>query len=291
MWFYYALFNGFCFSIIRTFDKSLADKYNANTISFMMLSFSIIPILLLFFVFPIPADIFSLSFNFWWPLLSIWFIVFPLQNHFYYKALSLGEVSSVTSLFCLLPVFNVFTSYLTLGEVPSRYGVFGIIIIVLGIFILLKKGKLIYESDQVRREKDIKSIYNMITAMVLLAIGTTLDKVSLKESTPIFYSFANRFGAALIFLFLIWKNKKLSELVLAKEKFLAFTVIGIMQAVSYYAMMIAFMLAPTSYALSVRSCSFVFVALWGVIFFKEKLTLRKITAFALFVIGILFLVK
>lgn len=282
-WILFALFSAIILASRRVYEKNLTKSFGNFTMGFIVQSFSLIPTLLLFFFLPIPENFTNLSWQFWWPLLIIWLVIYPIQTYFMYSALRKGELSHVTPIMALLPVFNIISSYLIIGEIPSIFGLVGIITIVCGTYILLTDG------EKHTGEKYNKAVLYMIIATFCVAIGSTLDKVSISASTPVFYSFVNSLGASIVFLVLMYAYRQNNELGKVKNLILPLFILGIFQALSYTSSMLAFSYGPTSYVLAIRSSSFLFAALLAVFFVKEKLSKRKIFSFFLFLIGIIFI--
>ena len=248
---------------------------------FVVQFFSLLPTLALFFFLPLPANIFNLPWRFWWPLLIIWLILYPIQTYFLYRGLREGELTKTTPLRALLPVFNIFSSYLIIRELPTAMGLTGIVLITLGTYILLQKT-----GDQSGNKYD-KSVLYTIAATICVAIGSTLDKVSIGASTPVFYSFMNTLGASIVFLILMHVYGERVQLRRIKTMIFPLSLLGIVQAISYTSSMLAFSYGPTAYVLAVRSSSFLMAATIGVIFLREKLNRNKVVTLILFIAGII----
>ena len=280
LWLPFALFSAIVLASRRVYEKNLTNAFGNFSIGFIIQAFSLLPTLALFLFLPLPDNILTLPWKFWWPLLIIWFILYPIQTYFLYRALREGELSETTPIMALLPVFNIVSSYLIIGELPTFLGSIGIISVVFGTYLLLKNPR--YTTSN----KYSKGVIYMIIATACIAIGSTLDKVSISVSTPVFYSFMNTLGASVIFLFLIYIYKQQEELKKIKIMVWPLVVLGIFQALSYTASMFAFSYGPTSYVLAVRSGSFLIASAVGIFFLKEVLSSQKIISYVLFVAGI-----
>jgi uncharacterized membrane protein len=125
--------------------------------------------------------------------------------------------------------------------------------------------------------------------VICTAIGSTLDKIAIGVSTPVFYTCVNMVGASAVFLVLTFAYKQQHELARVREVFWTVLLLGIVMALAFVAFASAFALGPTSYTLAIRSGGFLIAALWGVVLLKESLSVRKIFALVLFVLGTLFL--
>lgn len=282
LWIPFALFSAIILASRRVYEKNLTKSFGNFSMGFIIQSFSLIPTLVLFFFLPLPNSILHLPWQFWWPLLIIWVVLYPIQTYFLYRAFREGELSQVTPIMTLVPVFNTVSSFIFLRETPSVFGLVGILIIVLGTYILLRVN-VKKDTD----EKYNKAVIYMIIATLCMAVGSTLDKISINVSTPVFYSFVNSFGASIIFLILIYTYKQKEELSKVKTMILPLSLLGIFQALSYTSSMLAFSYGPTSYVLAIRASSFIFAAFLAVLFFKEKISVHKIVSFFLFLLGVL----
>ncbi len=292
MWLTFALASALLLAVRRIYEKDLTSRFGNFSLSFLLMTFSIPAVLVLFLFFPIPQNISALPWDFWWPLIVIWVILYPLQNYLLYRSLREGELSQVTPVSALLPVFNIVPSFFLLQELPSLFGAAGIITTVLATYLLLtdvRAGDLAVESVALhygaRKQKYNLPVLFMIGTVVCTAIGSTLDKVAIEVSTPVFYVCVNMVGAALVFLALTFAYRQQHELVRIKESFWTFTLLGVVMALAFVSFATAFTLGPTSYTLAIRSGGFIIAALWGLFLLKESLSSRKIVALVLFVLG------
>ncbi len=279
MWLSLAFLSAVLLSVRRVYEKELTAVFGNFSLAFVLQIFSILPILALFFFLPIPHDVFALGEQFWIPLIIIWVVILPVQTYFLYRSLREGELSEVTPVSVLLPVFNICSSFLVLHELPTFFGLIGIILTVIGTYVLLTD---VPRKD--RRRYNLPVLF-MVISILCLAIGSTLDKVAIEASTPVFYSFVNTLGGAIVFLILAFVYREQRELVRMTKMFWTLCMLGVVLAVAFVAFTSAFALGPTSYALAIRSGGYLIAALWGVLFLKESLSRRKIFAFVLFVAG------
>jgi drug/metabolite transporter (DMT)-like permease len=239
---------------------------------------------ILLFLLPVPSDLLHLPWAFWWPLLIIWFVLYPIQIYFLFRSIREGELSEVVPVLSLQAVFNIVSSYYLIGEVPSWHGFLGIAAIVAGVYTLLTEKRSAPGSGAPSHGLNMPILY-MVIASICMAIGTSLDKLSLEVSTPALYSFVNTLGAAILFFFLALLYGQGRELRKIPSIGWLIAWLGIINGILYLFAMFALTGAPTSYSLAVRSGSFIFAALWGILVLKEIVNLRKGIAFALFLVG------
>src|SRR3989344_7746054 len=150
MWLSFALASAVLLAVRRIYEKELTARFSNFSLSFLLMTFSVPAALVLFLFFPMPDDIFQLPWRFWWPLIFIWIVLYPVQNYLLYRSLREGELSQVTPVSALLPVFNIIPSFFLLQELPSVLGAAGIVATVGAADLLL--------SDRLQRGKKKKKI-------------------------------------------------------------------------------------------------------------------------------------
>ena len=293
MWLSFAVGSALFLAMRRVYEKKLTAYFGNFSISFVTLAFSLPFTLALFLFLPIPMSIGDLPWRFWWPLIVIWVVLYPIQNYLLYRSLREAELSEVTPVGSLLPVFNAVSSFFIIQEVPTLFGGVGIIVTVFATYLLLTDLPA-EASAQVGVRAEEKQKYNlpvlfMIGSVICTAIGSTLDKVAVEVSTPVFYSFVNIFGASIVFLILAFATGQHRELKQVRRFLPTLTMLGVVLTLGFTAAMFAFSYGPTSYVLALRSGGFLLAALWGIVFLHESLSRKKITALILFVLGTFFL--
>ncbi len=279
MWLLFALASAVLFAVRRVYEKELTTRFGNFSLSFVLLGSASLFVLVLFFFLPIPEDVLHLPWQFWWPLLIIWFVLYPLGNYFLYQSLREGEVSQVTPVSTLLPVFNIATSFFIIHEFPNFFGLTGVVLTVLATFILLT------DTPERGKQRFNRPVLLMLGNVLCSALGSTLDKIAIEASTPAFYAFANMFGASIVFLLLAYAYDESHELPRVKERWGTFALLGVALAFAFVAFSTAFALGPTSYVLAVRSGGLLIAALWGLFVLRESLSRKKFSALLLFVAG------
>lgn len=279
-WIGLALFSAIMLASRRVYEKDLTGSFSNYTVGFLTQAFAIVPSALLLLFFPIPSSILALPWDFWWPLLIIWFVLYPIQTYFTYIALKEGDLSDVTPVIALLPVFNMLTSYILIGELPTILGVGGILLIVIATLLVLTQGRRLSELTIKR------PVLFALISVASVALGSSLDKIAITASTPVFYSFANLTGSAVVLGAIAWWFGQLVELRNIRPRLVALHGMGIMRTLAVAASMVAFSLGPTAYVLAVRSSSFIMTAAYGMWRLNEAITVRKISALILFTGGL-----
>lgn len=287
MWISYALASALLLAIRRVYEKQLSAQFGNFSLSLLTLAFSLPFVGALFFFFPAPTDPFALPWSFWWPLIIIWIVLYPFQNYFLYRSLREGELSEVTPIGALLPVLNIGTSFFLIHEFPSTAGIAGIVATVLGTYLLLTDLPARGSARETWHGRLNLPVLFMLLSVLCTALGSTLDKVAIESSTPVFYTFANLLGAVVVFSVLTFALGQQKDFRHLRATYPLFLALGIVFALAFVAFATAFTLGPTSYTLAIRSGGFMLAALWGILFLHESLSRRKLLALALFTAGTL----
>src|SRR4030042_1796256 len=187
-----------------------------------------------------------------------------------------------------LPFFLIFISYIVLGERVSSVGATGILFIAAGSYALhiskIREG--IFEPLRaITRERG--SVL-MIGVALIYSLTSTLGKVAIQHSSPLFFGSTYFTALALFFApIAFYKNKEKKM-----ENKTIFSVIlpGIFYSLMVVSHMIAISLAKVAYVISVKRMSLIIGVLYGYLFFKEKNIGERFIGASLMFIGFIMVV-
>ncbi len=185
------------------------------------------------------------------------FIAFNL----YFTAIKFSPLSLSLPILSFSPVLLLFTSKLMLKEEPSRLGILGILMVFVGSYILnVSKIKTSLFEPLFTIFKERGSLYVFIV-VIIWSITANLDKLGVKSSSPIFWSFSTSLGLGV-----------LGGLILRKKLFFSphFLYLSLADSLSTIFHMIAVSLLPVSYVISIKRLSVLFSSIWGILILKEK---------------------
>jgi len=182
MGFVFAIIASFLHSIVDAIRKKLTQNSNEYLAYWGLTLFSV------------PVFLISIIFTGWPKLTLTFYLIIPValllnivSFLMLFKALKISPLSLTIPFLAFTPVFLILTSYLMLRELPNFYGIFGIIFITLGAYILniskIKEG-FWGPIKAIGREKG--SLYVLIVAF-LWSILSNIDKIGLRNSSPTAY--------------------------------------------------------------------------------------------------------
>jgi drug/metabolite transporter (DMT)-like permease len=260
-WALLSLISAFTLATSDAFTKKILDSHNEYTVAWLRLIFSL-PLLFVIFLFiPVP----ELDKEFY----TAFFLALPLELLsivMYIKALRVSPLSLSLPFLALTPVFLIFVSYVILGEKVSFRGAIGILFIAAGSYTLniskIREGIL----EPILAITKEKGSVLMIGVALIYSITSSLGKMAIKHSSPLFFGISYYTALALLFTpIALYKGKE-------TRRGTALTVLlpGIFYSLMVISHMVAISLAKVAYVISVKRMSLIIGVLYGYFFFKEK---------------------
>lgn len=147
----------------------------------------------------------ALTTDFWWAVsvsLGINLVAWPM----FVRSVQLSDVSLVMPLVAFTPVFILLVEWLLRGEVPAGWGLAGILVIVVGAYVLNVDPAESGPFGPLRSLWSDRGARMMLAVAALWSISATVEKIAVDSSSPSFYLSALSLGFALAFLpVLLWK--------------------------------------------------------------------------------------
>ena len=198
------------------------------------------------------------------------------------KAYHLGEISLVYPVARGSGVaLTALMAWLVLQESFTALGIGGIVLICVGILSLSGSAK--------------PSARNMQPILLALAIGVSIvaysivDKIGVSVVDPVLYIWFMFLISALLltpYIMIRHRGRIMPEI---KGNMKYAIVIGIGSVSTYLMILFAFRQGPVGYIVAIREIAVVGGAFLGIVLLKEKVTLLKLAAIALIVVGTVFI--
>jgi uncharacterized membrane protein len=206
----------------------------------------------------------------------------------YIKALRLSPLSLTLPFLALTPVFLIIVSFIMLGERVSFAGVMGILFISAGSYTLniskIKEG-IFAPLRSITKEKG--SVLMIVVALIY-SLTSSLGKMAIKHSSPLFFGITY-FTAIALFFTPIALYKRKSEKIEGRT-ILAVTLPGIFYSFMVISHMIAISLAQVAYVITIKRMSLIIGVLYGYFFFKERNIRERLFGAMLMFIGFVMIV-
>ncbi|MFH0867991.1 MAG: DMT family transporter [Candidatus Woesearchaeota archaeon] len=278
LWVLYSLLSAFSWATADVFTKKASNVNDYILVLSRFLYATPFVLSLLFFI-PIP----KLDMSFWL-VLGLLIILESLGWVLYVKSIKIAPLSLVVPLLSLTPVFMVLTSFVILNEVPSLIGFFGILLVVIGAYILNlrdhKKGIL----DPLRFILREKGCVYMIIVTFLFSITANLGKIIIQRSSPLFASVVYFPLMMILFLVIAFFTSR-KNIVQLKSNFKSLFPIGLFFGLMSISHNFAVRLVIVPYMISIKRTSSIFSVLYGWLLFKEKNIGHRLIGAVIMLIG------
>ncbi|MFO8078264.1 MAG: EamA family transporter, partial [Thermoplasmatota archaeon] len=264
IWIVFAFLTAFFESIKDVLSKKSLKEIDEYVVAWSLWFFSIPFLVLVLFIVGIPKIDSS-----FWLFLFLGGVCNVFATIFYMKSIKLADLSISVPLLAFSPLFLLFTSPLLVGEFPNQYGLIGVLLIVLGSYMLniKKRSKGIIEPFRALIKE--KGPRFMLLVAVIWSISANIDKIGVKNSTPFFWITMMAVFVSLslfpIVIFRFPKNRKKT-----KNWITTLFPIGLIYGLTILNQMIAINLTLVSYVISIKRTSTILVVIWGYLIFKEK---------------------
>lgn len=184
----------------------------------------------------------------------------------YVKAIKLSPLSLTIPFMALSPVFIIFIAFVMLGEVPSNGGVAGVVLITVGAYMLNSSASKTGFLGPIRAIIKEKGSLLMIAVALIYSVTSTLGKVAVQHSSPVFFgAFYPFMLTAVLTVYAISKGK----FPLVFKKPATFFPIGLCTAVMILSHFVAISMTQVAYMISVKRTSLIFSVLYGKLLFRE----------------------
>ena len=245
---------------------------NITTVPFLVLGF-------IFFGMPRATPMF-------YAVIFINIIIFFVAQMLMIKSLEVSNLSVSIPMLSFTPVFLLLTSYLMLNEFPTLAGLLGVLLVVLGSYILnLHESKQGY-LEPVKSIFRNKGIFYMVIVAFLYSLCANLGKIGVNLSNPAYYMFMFYLIYSILLFIVFFKNIK-SNITALRKNLNYFALAGFSTAASEILIGIAYKYSIVPYIISLKRTSILFAVLIGIFLFKEKNIKQAILGSAIMFVGVL----
>jgi len=281
IWFIFAFLSAFFDALKNVFSKinlKTIDEYIvAWSLRFFTLPF-LIPLLYLIKIPPLK--------NQFWIALFIGGSLNVLTTILYMKSIKSSDLSLTIPMVTFTPLFLLITSPLIVGEFPNLLGIIGVLLIVLGSYLLnIKQTTKGYLAPFKALLKE-KGPRIMLLVAFIWSITSNFDKIGVQSSSPIFWVIAiNTFVTLALFPIMLFKSQKFLKKIFKNLKSL-FS-IGLFNGLTLIFQMVAINLTLVAYVISIKRSSAIISVLFGYLVFKEKEVKERLFATIIMLVGVL----
>lgn len=268
-WFFLSIFTA-VFASARDFQsKKHLSRVDPLTVSWALSLFSIpfLGIALAFTKIPAVDSTFFLLVGCAATVLTVGWIL-------YMRALSVSEMSLTVPMISFSPLFLLVLAPLFLGEIPSSVGIFGVLLIVAGTYILGAARASFGFLGPFRALLHERGPRLMLMAAGAFSVAAVFDKAGITRSSPILFAFVENLLVALLMVPIIYaKHRSGFREAFANWKILL--PIGFCVAMMFVCQASAMKLGPVAYVVAIKRFSVLgSVVAGGVLLGEEQLSAR-----------------
>ena len=279
----------FLWAIATAFFASTRDylaKRHITTIEPLVVSWALslfsVPLLAVFLAF---AGIPEIEKDFQWslPLASI---LLTAAWVLYVRALSLSEMSITIPMIALSPVFLLVLAPIFLGEIPSLIGVFGVLLIVSGGYVLGISESAFGLLGPFRALVTEGGPRVMLVCACILSCVAIIEKIGIRSSSPILFPLAECALTSLLMIPIIYYRSPTGFSQVVTHWKILFA-IGSAVALMFACQATAMNLGPVTYVVALKRLSILFSVLAGGLLLSESAFWSRMTGTVVILIGVI----
>lgn len=220
-----------------------------------------------------------------WKVLPVSTMLLLVAVYLYVRALTVSDLSVTVPILTFTPLLLLITSPLILGEVPRPLGIFGVLMIVTGSYMLnLRTARHGWLKPFRQLLKEPGPRY-MLAVALIFSVSGNLDKIGVRASNPFIWivSLNGAVGIGMGCL-MIARSRNWREQIRRHWRILTF--LGFCNAAALTAQMFAITQTHVPYLIAVKRTSVIFTAAYGFIILKEKNWRQRLFGIVLMVAGV-----
>ncbi|MBF0135781.1 MAG: DMT family transporter [Magnetococcus sp. DMHC-1] len=223
-----------------------------------------------------------------WPTVIGSALLNTVAMFLYIHALRRSDLSLTIPMLAFSPLFLLLTSPLMIDESPSMTGMIGILLIVIGSYVLNLRSRAAGPWAPFRAMLQTPGPRLMLMVTLLWSIGANLDKMAIRYASPLFYSIAVYTLMALFTapVALLLARDRLGDMS-RHARILA--LLGTLNTFSIICQMTATAVTLVPYVIAVKRTSIVLGVLWGGFVLREAGLTERLTGAAIMLAGVFFI--
>jgi len=280
MWIVLGFLTALFTSLQEVVTKKITGKIDPYIIAWGWLFFSLPFYLVVILKEPLPP----IGVDFW-KALAVSTCILTVACIYYVKAIEVADLSLCVPMLAFTPLFLLVSSPLLVGEFPSPLGLVGILVIVIGSYILnitdVKKGWLQPFKDLIQ----LPGPRYMLTVALLFSVGANMDKIGVVNSSPIVWIFTLNSCVCISLTFVMLRRSK-NILPQLRSQFGWLFLAGFYNGAAILFQMVAIKMTLVPYLIAVKRTSALMSTAYGLFILKEQGLKVRLAGASLMVLGV-----
>jgi uncharacterized membrane protein len=210
-----------------------------------------------------------------------------LSFNLYMKAIMSSDLSMTVPMIAFTPLFLLVTSPIIVGEFPDAMGLIGVLLIVLGSYVLNigeRHNGFAAPYKALLRQQGPRL---MLGVAFIWSIAANIDKVGVLHSSPLAWILvADTVTALFMTPLVLWQVGKVSEV---GRGFRYLIVIGLLSTLVSLSQMTAITMTLVAYVIAVKRTSVIMSVLSGALIFKEQGLRERLLGVVIMIAGVVFI--
>lgn len=213
-------------------------------------------------------------------------VLFAIVTVLFTKSLRISDVSLVSPIMSLLPIFVTLPSYIILGEIPNLYAGFGIVLVTFGSYVLELNSESKTYLDPFKSLYYNKGVQIAFGGLIIASVIPSVDKIGIQMTNPIMWVFLTQLISGLIIgLFYSFSDNNSFKLDFYNN-YKILIIVGLFNALIWIFQSYAYTYTQVSYVQSVKRVSIILSILGGYYIFDEKNIKERLFGSVLILYGI-----
>ena len=202
------------------------------------------------------------------------------------RAIKKSDLSLTIPLLAFTPLFLLIMSPLILGQFPTLLGVIGVILIVIGSYVLNIKRRNAGYLAPFKAMLEHRGPRLMLYAAFLLSITSSIDKIGVLNSSPLFWAVSVHSFTSITLAPVILREIN-HHLKLTKPDIRLLFAVGLFSALAIVTQYIAITTLLVPYVIAIKRTSTIISVLFGYLIFKERGVKGRFLGAAIMVLGVI----
>jgi drug/metabolite transporter (DMT)-like permease len=217
------------------------------------------------------------------PSLIVTSVIQVFTTILYFKAIKHSDLSVTVPMVTFTPLFLLVTSPIILGEFPGPLGLAGILLIVMGSYMLNIKQRSKGYMAPFRALLTEQGPRYMLIVAVLWSISSSIDKIGVLSSSPGFWVLSVNVLITILISPIVVVHSKRRGMV--RENIRIMVAVGLVGGIYMLFQNIAITLTLVVFVSSIKRLSVIFSVLLGWAIFKEKCIRERLLGALVMVLG------
>lgn len=203
-------------------------------------------------------------------------------------ALEESDLSLVAPLQSLTPLFMFVTGPLILGQSPSVLGCAGVILLVVGTYVICSQPREGGWFAPFKKIWEDRGCRYMVGSAFFSSVGSTIDVIGIRAGDKISWLVAINAMSFVCLLLFLKKGERLSSIDLGLQKGILFIVIAVLiSCLGNWMQMLAYEQTLAVYVIALKRCAAVFSVLIGWLLFREPYPARRMVGAVVMAAGVI----